>query len=79
MPAGYTFVILEADATVNRPPAKCIVVYRATLNYGLRFPLHLIIEEIFNKYELCPRRLCPHHGATFVLSSLLANYMVLPA
>ena len=27
LPSGYTFVIPEADATVNEPPTKCIVVY----------------------------------------------------
>ncbi|KAJ8428790.1 hypothetical protein Cgig2_009975 [Carnegiea gigantea] len=52
LPAGYTFVILEANATVNEPPAKCIVVYRMALNYGHRFPLQPASEEILNKYEL---------------------------
>ena len=35
LPAGYTFVIPQANTTVNEPPTKCITVYRATLNYGL--------------------------------------------
>ena len=52
LPAGYTFVIPEADATGNKLPIKCIAVYRAALNYGLRFPLDPVIEEILNKYEL---------------------------
>ncbi|KAJ8428638.1 hypothetical protein Cgig2_017137 [Carnegiea gigantea] len=51
LPAGYTFVIPEEDATVNEPPVKCIAVYYAALNYGLQFPLHLMIEQILNKYE----------------------------
>ena len=38
LPAGYTFVIPEANATVNEPPAKCIAICHAALNYGLRFP-----------------------------------------
>jgi len=52
--AGYTFVISEANATANDSPTKCIVVYRVALNYGVRFPLHPVIEEILNKYELAP-------------------------
>ena len=54
-PAGYTFVIPEVDATVIEPPVKYIAVYCAALNYGLRFPLHPVIEEIMNKYELVPK------------------------
>jgi len=57
--AGYTFVILEVDVTVNEPPAKCKAVYRAALNYGLRFLLHPVIEEILNKYELAPGQVVP--------------------
>lgn len=52
--AGYTFVISKPDAKVNELFAKCIVVYRATLNYNLRFPLHSVIEDILTKYELSP-------------------------
>ncbi|KAJ8441785.1 hypothetical protein Cgig2_009031 [Carnegiea gigantea] len=51
LPTGYTFVIPKADATVDEPPAKCIAVYHAALNYGLRFPLHSVTEDILNKYE----------------------------
>ncbi|KAJ8424180.1 hypothetical protein Cgig2_015914 [Carnegiea gigantea] len=54
LPAEYSFVIPEADATMNESPAKCIAVYRAALNYGLHFPLHPMITEILNKYELAP-------------------------
>ncbi|KAJ8436718.1 hypothetical protein Cgig2_027389 [Carnegiea gigantea] len=65
IPAGYSFVILEANATVNKLPAKCIAVYRAALNYDLRCPLHLVIKDILNKYELALRRSCLHPGRTF--------------
>ena len=54
LPAEYTLVIPEANATVNESTAKCMVVYRVTLNYGPRFPLHSMIEEILNKYQLVP-------------------------
>jgi len=54
LPTGYTFIVPKADAIVNEPPAKCIAVYRATLNYGLRFPLHPVIENILTKHELAP-------------------------
>jgi len=66
LPAEYSFMIHEADATMNEPPAKCIAVYRVALNYGLHFPLLPVIWEILNKYELAPRKLCPLHGTTFV-------------
>ena len=52
-------MIPEADATVNELPVKCIVVYCVTFNYGLRFPLHLVIEEILNKHELVPAQVVP--------------------
>ncbi|KAJ8451345.1 hypothetical protein Cgig2_014117 [Carnegiea gigantea] len=32
LPAGYTFAIPKADATVNESPAKCIAVYHMALN-----------------------------------------------
>ncbi|KAJ8429797.1 hypothetical protein Cgig2_015629 [Carnegiea gigantea] len=59
LPVGYTFMIPEPDATVNEPPAKCIVVYCATLNYGLRFPFHPVTEDILTKYELAPAQVVP--------------------
>ena len=59
LPAGYTFMILEVDATVNEPPIKCIAAYRVALSYGLRFPLYPVIEEILNKYELAPVQVVP--------------------
>jgi len=40
LPAGYKFVILNTNATVNKPPPDCIGMYRAALIYDLRFPLH---------------------------------------
>jgi len=59
LPVEYSFVITEADATVIEPPAKCIAVYRAALNYGLPFPLHPMIREILNKFELAPAQVVP--------------------
>ena len=35
LPAEYSFVITEADAAMNEPPAKCIAVYRATVSVFL--------------------------------------------
>jgi len=67
--AKYSVVIPEADATVNESPAKCIAVYRAALNYGLRFPLHPVIREILNKYELPPVQVVPtswHNICSFI-------------
>ncbi|KAJ8431148.1 hypothetical protein Cgig2_026745 [Carnegiea gigantea] len=55
----------EADATVNELPAKCIAVYSAALNYGLRFPLQPVIEEILNKYELAPAQKAPKETGDF--------------
>jgi len=52
LPAGYKFIIPKADATVNKPPPKCIAIYWGTFSYGIWFPLHAVIMEILNKYEL---------------------------
>ena len=74
LPAEYSFVIPKANATVNEPPAKCIAVYRATLNYGLRFPLHHVIREILNKYELALAQIVPtswHNICSFIATSEL--------
>ncbi|KAJ8441091.1 hypothetical protein Cgig2_000352 [Carnegiea gigantea] len=70
VPAGYTFVIPEVDATVNESPAKCIAFYRAALNHGLRFPLQPVIEEILNKYEMAPAQVMPtswHNICSFIM------------
>ncbi|KAJ8431187.1 hypothetical protein Cgig2_010219 [Carnegiea gigantea] len=69
--AGYTFIIPKADATVNELPAKCIAVYYVALNYGLRFPLHLVIEEILNKYKLVPVQVVPTswHNICFFIAT----------
>jgi len=56
---GYKFIIPDADATVNKPPSKCIAIYRAAFSYGVRFPLHPVIMEILNKYELAPAQIVP--------------------
>ncbi|KAJ8420401.1 hypothetical protein Cgig2_028073 [Carnegiea gigantea] len=69
LPARYTFVIPEVNATVNEPPAKCIAVYRAALKYGLKFPLHSIIEDILIKHELAPAQVVPtswHNICSFI-------------
>ncbi|KAJ8427306.1 hypothetical protein Cgig2_032955 [Carnegiea gigantea] len=67
--AGYTFVIPEKNATVNELLAKCIAVYCVTLDYDLRFPLYLMIEEILNKYELASIQVVPtsrHNVCSFI-------------
>ncbi|KAJ8434594.1 hypothetical protein Cgig2_025020 [Carnegiea gigantea] len=33
LPAGYKFIIPEVDATVNKPPPKCIAIYRVAFSY----------------------------------------------
>jgi len=48
----YKFIIPHADATVNKPPSKCISIYQAAFSYDVRFLLHPVIVEILNKYEL---------------------------
>jgi len=56
---------------VNAPLAKSIDVYHATLNHGLRFPLHSVIEEILNKYELVPAQVVPtswHNICLFIVT-----------
>jgi len=37
LPAGYHFIIPDADATVNKPPSKCTVIYPAAFSYGVWF------------------------------------------
>ncbi|KAJ8436373.1 hypothetical protein Cgig2_032194 [Carnegiea gigantea] len=54
LPAGYTFVIPEANVNVNAPPTKCIAVYHAALNYGLRFPLHPVVEDKLAPVQVVP-------------------------
>ena len=55
----YKFIIPDGDATVNKPPSKCIVIFRAAFSHGLRFPLHTVIMAILNKYELAPAQVMP--------------------
>ncbi|KAJ8426959.1 hypothetical protein Cgig2_027683 [Carnegiea gigantea] len=69
LPAGYRFVPSEVDTTVSKPPAKCIVIYRVALTYGLRFPLHPVIMDILNKYELALAQIVPtswHNICSFI-------------
>ncbi|KAJ8429947.1 hypothetical protein Cgig2_003515 [Carnegiea gigantea] len=56
---GYSFVILEADTTVNELPPKCVTIYRVAFNYDVQFSLHLAIVEILNKYKLAPAQVVP--------------------
>ena len=58
--AGYSFVIPEPDATVNKPPSNCIVIYRVAFNYGVRFPLHPVNVEIFEKIRARSYVDCAH-------------------
>jgi len=48
LPMGYKFIIPEADATINKPPSKCIAIYQAAFSHGIRFPLHPVIVDILN-------------------------------
>jgi len=76
LPAEDFFIILEPDATVNEPPAKCIVVYWVALNYGFLFPLHPVIKEILNKYELAPAQIVPtswHNICSFIVTCKLCG------
>jgi len=76
LPTEYSFVIPEPDAIVNEPPAKCIVVYRAALHYGVRFPLHPVIREIINKYELALAQIVPtswHNICSFIVTCELCG------
>ncbi|KAJ8428578.1 hypothetical protein Cgig2_031372 [Carnegiea gigantea] len=57
--AGYRFVLLEADAMVNKPPSKCIVMYQVASSCDVMFPLHSVIVDILNKYELVPAQIVP--------------------
>jgi len=71
LPAEYSFVLPEPDATVNQLPTNCIREYRAALNYGVRFPLHPVIREILNKYELAPAQIVPTswHNVCFFIAT----------
>ena len=67
--AEYGFVMPEPNDTVTEPLAICIVVYRAALDYGLRFPLHPVVKDILNRYELAPAQIVPtswHNICSFV-------------
>jgi len=69
LPAEYSFVIPGAESTVNEPPTKCLAVYRVALRYGLHFPLHPVIKEILNKYELVFAQIVPtswHNICSFI-------------
>jgi len=76
LPAEYSFVILESDATVNESPVNCIAVYRVALNCGLRFPLHRVIREVLNKCELAPAQIVPtswHNICSFIATCELCD------
>jgi len=69
-------MIPEANATMNEPPAKYIAVYRAALNYGVHFPLRLVIVEILNKCELAPTQVVPiswHNICSFIATCKLCS------
>jgi len=59
LPTRYKFKIPDTDATINKPPFKCITIYRAIFSYNVRFLVHLVIMEILNKYELVPAQILP--------------------
>ncbi|KAJ8425245.1 hypothetical protein Cgig2_015852 [Carnegiea gigantea] len=70
LPTGYKFIIPDADATVNKPPSKCIAIYWAAFSYDVRIPLHPVIVEILNKYELAPTQIVPtswHNICSFII------------
>ncbi|KAJ8441270.1 hypothetical protein Cgig2_013685 [Carnegiea gigantea] len=69
LPAVYKFIIPNPDATINESPPGCIVIYQVAFCYGLRFPLHMVIVEILNKYELAPAQVVPmswHNVCSFI-------------
>ncbi|KAJ8434359.1 hypothetical protein Cgig2_031605 [Carnegiea gigantea] len=67
--AGYRFDIPDTDATINKSPPKCIVIYHAAFSYGVRFLLHPVIVEILDKYKLALVQIVPmswHNICSFV-------------
>jgi len=59
LPVVYKFIIPDPEAIANKPASKCIAIYRAAFSYDVRFPLHPIIMEILNNYELAPAQIVP--------------------
>jgi len=59
LPVEYKFLIPYPDITVNKLSLKCIAIYRAAFSYSVRFPLHPVIMEILNKYELALAQIVP--------------------
>ena len=73
---GYRFVIPNANAIVNKPPPKCIVIYRVAFSYEVRFLHHPIIVKILNKYELAVPQIVPmswHNICSFIVTCELCR------
>jgi len=69
--ARYRFVLPEADATMNRPSANCMVMYRAAFTYSVRFSLHPVMVDILNKYNLASVQIVPtswHNTCSFTVT-----------
>ena len=61
---------------MNRSSPGCIAIYWVALKYDLRFPLHEVILEILNKYELAPTQIVPtswHNICFFIVTCELTK------
>ena len=57
---------------VNRTSPGCTAIYRVAFSYNLRFPMHMVIVEILNKYELAPVQIVP--TSSHNICSFIATY-----
>ena len=41
----YSVILSKLDDTIKRPPSDCVAIYLDAFKYGLRFPMHRVIER----------------------------------
>ncbi|KAK6119084.1 hypothetical protein DH2020_047170 [Rehmannia glutinosa] len=60
IPSEYRIIIPGRDDRMHRPPENCFALHLATLDAGLRFPLHEDLEGILVRLGLCLTQFAPN-------------------
>lgn len=78
LPPPYDYLAPGSYRSVLNPSPGQILVYRAHLNLGLRFPLDPFIPEILNSYHLALHQLMPNSVANIVAFISMCNILRFP-
>lgn len=77
-PLEYSLVIPNEGATVIDCPAGHVALYAHHLEFGVRFPLDIVLAKIFQAFNVCLAQLIPLAVRNIVAYVWVCRYLGFP-